>query len=96
MGTSVTMFKCDDVQVGRHEHKKLRCKPYTDKKHLYFGRKNSTLDKPHVSLCLNKTRYSFNLRLACMIFWTMASVQVFFPGRDWMARIILSSAFHLS
>ena len=43
-----------------------------------------------------KSDYILSLRFACMIFLTMASVQVFFPGRAFMARIILSSAFHLS
>ena len=77
----MTMFKWDDVQVGRHEPKKLRCKPYTDKKHTFILVARTLLQINH-NVSHNKTRYSFDLRLACMIFLTMASVQVFFPGRD--------------
>ena len=44
----------------------------------------------------HKEPLQFEFLLACMILLTMASVQVFLPGRLLIALTILSSAFRLS
>ena len=65
--------KCDDIKcVVKTIFKwdvmdRLRCKPYTDKTFILVARTLLYINL-NVSLCHNKTRYSFNLRLACMIF----------------------------